>query len=221
LRPASPYGSAGRSRRGRDDQRRQYGRALLIKPTGARGSVILIPGGDGIMGIQSDGTFASLRGNQLVRSRASYASHGLAVLTVDRDTNLGAAVEYMRKIAQPVALVGTSRGTQRAASAIASGAKPNAVVLTAGFLDDVRQTLGSAAALPRTLVVHHRQDRCRVTPPSAVEPFKQWGGAKVTVAWIDGGPGGTPYCQARSFHGFQGLDGQLVGTVARFVSSAR
>ena len=143
------------------------------------------------------------------------------MLTVDRDAGLSAAVEYMRKIAQPVALVGTSRGTQRAASAIASGAKPNAVVLTAGFLDDVRQTVGSPGALPRTLVVHHRQDQCRVTPPSAIDPFRQWGGAKVTVAWFDGGPGGQPYCQARSFHGFQGLDGQVVTTVARFVLSAR
>ena len=198
----------------------EYGRALLIRG-GTRGSVVLIPGGDGIMGVRPDGTFSSLRGNQLVRSRAAYAGHGLSVLTVDRDANLAAAVEYMRKIAQPVALVGTSRGTQRAAAAIAAGAKPNAVVLTAGFLDDVRSTVGSPAALPRTLVVHHRQDQCRVTPPGAVEPFRQWGGAKVAVAWLDGGPGGTPYCQARSFHGFQGLDGQVVSTVARFVLSGR
>jgi len=58
-----------------------------------------------------------------------------------------------------------------------------------------------------------------VTPPSAVEPFKQWGGGRVTVVWMSGGPGGTPYCQARSFHGFQGLDGQVVATVARYAAS--
>lgn len=67
-------------------------------------------------------------------------------------------------------------------------------------------------------MVHHRNDQCRVTPPSAVEPFKQWGGGRVTVVWMSGGPGGTPYCQARSYHGFQGLDGQVVATVARYVA---
>jgi len=198
-----------------------YGSALLIKPAAPRGAVILVPGGDGIMAIQPNGTFNQLKGNQLVRSRAGYASSGLAVLTVDRDAGLSAAVEYMRKIAPNVTLVGTSRGTQRIASAIASGARPNAVVLTSGFLDDVRSTVGSPASLPRTLIVHHRNDQCRVTPPSAVEPFRQWGGAKVSVVWIDGGPGGTPYCQARSFHGFQGLDGQVVSAVARFALSGR
>jgi hypothetical protein len=194
------------------------GRALLDRPASPHGSVILIPGGDGVMNIAADGSFKGLRGNQLVRTRASYAAHGLAVLTVDRDVDLNAAITYMRKIASPVALVGTSRGTLRAAEAVAAGAKPDAVVLTSGFLDSVRQTIGSPARLPRTLVVHHRQDGCRFTPPGAVEPFRQWGGGKVSVTWLDGGPGGKPVCQARSFHGFQGLDGAVVATVSRFVA---
>jgi hypothetical protein len=198
-----------------------YGRALLIKPAAPRGSVILVPGGDGVMAIQPDGTFNRLKGNQLVRSRASYAGSGLAVLTVDRDANLGAAVDYMRKIAPSVTLVGTSRGTQRIASAVSSGVRPSAVVLTSGFLDDVRNTVGSPASLPRTLIVHHRKDQCRFTPPGAVEPFKQWGGGKVSVVWLDGGPGGEPVCEARSFHGFQGVDGQVVSAVARFALSGR
>ncbi len=94
-------------------------------------------------------------------------------------------------------------------------------MLISGFLDDVRQRLGSPAALPRTLVVHHRQDQCRLTPPSAVEQVRQWVGGKVTVVWMEGGPGGTPSCEARSFHGFQGLDGPVVNAVACFVLSGR
>lgn len=195
------------------------GRALLNKPANVRAVAILVPGGDGIMNIQPDGSFSGLRGNQLVRSRKTYLGHGVATLTVDRDANLGAAIAYARKLSPRVALVGTSRGSQRVARAIAGGAKPNAAVLTAGFLDDVRGTVGSPGRLPPTLVVHHRSDQCRRTPPSAVEPFKQWGGARVTVVWMTGGPGGTPYCRARSYHGFQGLDGQVVAIVARYVAS--
>jgi len=194
------------------------GRALLNKPGKVRAVAILVPGGDGVMNIQPDGSFSKLRGNQLVRSRKSYLGYGVATLTVDRDVNLGAAIAYARKLSPRVALVGTSRGTQRVAQAVAGGARPNSVVLTAGFLDDVRGSVGSPGRLPPTLVVHHRNDQCRVTPPSAVEPFKQWGGGRVTVVWMSGGPGGTPYCQARSYHGFQGLDGQVVATVARYVA---
>jgi hypothetical protein len=199
----------------------ELGRALLNKPASPRASVILVPGGDGVMSIKPDGSFSRLRGNQLVRSRAGYAAHGLAVLTIDRDVNIGAAVQYMRKVAAPVVVVGTSRGTLRAAHAIASGAKPSAVVLTSGFLDQIPGIVGSPGRLPKTLIVHHRKDQCRFTQPGFVEPFKQWGGAKVTVTWLDGGPGGTPFCQARSYHGFQGLDGQVVGAVSRFALSSR
>ena len=62
----------------------------------------------------------------------------------------------MRKIASPVVVVGTSRGTLRVPQSF--GAKPNGIVLTAGFLNEVRSQIGSAGALPRTLIVHHRND---------------------------------------------------------------
>jgi hypothetical protein len=196
-----------------------YGRALLNKPDAPRASVILLPGGNGIMGIEANGAFATLRGNQLVRTRQAYLRYDIATLTVDRDVDLAAAVAYMRKIAAPVVLVGTSRGTQRAASAVAAGVKPNAMVLTSGFLFSVQQTIGSPERMPRTLVVHHRNDQCRFTSPAAVEPFRQWGGSKVTVVWLEGGPGGEPVCKAYSYHGFKGIDGQVVATVAQFMQS--
>lgn len=198
-------------------------RALLETPPNAKASAIILPGGDGIMNINANGTFTALRGNQLVRSRHGYAARGIATLTVDRDVDIPAAVEYMRKVASPVYLVGTSRGTLRAAQALRQGAKPDGVVLTSGFYmvdaggPSVQRALGSPNLLPRTLVVHHRKDQCRLTSPEGVEPFKQWGGSKVSVVWLDGGPGGTPWCQARSYHGFQGLDGQVVATVSQFI----
>jgi len=62
--------------------------ALLNKPSAPRAAVVLIPGGDGVLGVRPDGTFASLRGNQLVRTRKAYARHGLATLTIDRPAAL-------------------------------------------------------------------------------------------------------------------------------------
>ena len=84
--------------------------------------------------------------------------------------------------------------------------------------DAVRAAIGSPAALPPTLIVHHRHDRCHVTPPGAVEPFKAWGGAKVRVVWMDGGVNAGHSCRANAYHGFNGLDGNVVATIARFVT---
>ena len=193
--------------------------ALLNKPSAPRAAVVLIPGGDGVLGVRSDGTFASLRGNQLVRTRKAYARHGIATLTVDRGVDVAAAVRFMRGHARTVAVAGTSRGTLRVPGALA--AKPDGIVLTAGFLDDVRSAIGSPAALPRTLIVHHRRDGCRYTPATAVEPFKAWGGAKVRVVWMDGGSNTGNPCRARAYHGFNGLDGNVVSAIARFAASAR
>jgi hypothetical protein len=193
--------------------------ALLNKPGSARAAVILIPGGDGVLNVQQDGTFTNLGGNQLVRTRKAYLAQGIATLTIDRGVDVAAAVNYMRGISRSVVVVATSRGSLRVAAALA--ARPNGIVLTAAFLDNVRSSVGSPAALPPTLIVHHRQDGCRHTPPGAVEPFKAWGGARVRVAWMDGGVNVGDPCQARAYHGFNGLDGKVVATVAQFAASLR
>jgi hypothetical protein len=197
------------------------GRALLDKPAGARAGIILVAGGDGNLAIGADGQITRLRGNQMIRTRGAYRAAGLAVLTVDLGVDLGAAVQYMRGIVKSVTLAGTSRGTLRIAQALAAGARPDAVVFTAGFMQQVQGILGSPGALPRTLVVHHREDGCRVTPPGAVEPFAQWGGGKVRIVWMTGGRDEGDPCQAGGHHGFSGLDGRVVGTVASFAKGGR
>jgi hypothetical protein len=125
----------------------------------------------------------------------------------------------------PVTLVGTSRGTQRAARGIAAGARPARLVLTSGFLsdasgasDNVVSIVGSPAALPPTLVVHHRKDGCRVTKPDGVAPFLAWAKAKARVTWLDGGTSVGDPCEARAHHGFNGIDGQVVSAVAGFAA---
>lgn len=57
--------------------------ALLNKPAAPRASVILIPGGDGHVGICPNGMFSRLKGNQLVCTRKAYLAHGVATLTID------------------------------------------------------------------------------------------------------------------------------------------
>jgi hypothetical protein len=198
-------------------------RAVLIKPKAPRASVILMPGGDGAIRAGDQGDVHGLTGNQLVRTRHAYAARGLAVLVVDAGTDLNGAVQYMAAIKRPVTVIATSRGTIRAAEGIARGARPDALVLTSGFLSaesgsgqNVMSILGSPASLPRTLVIHHRQDSCRATLPAGVEPFVKWSAGRARAVWVSGGISEGDPCEARAYHGFNGLDGQIVGIAGGF-----
>lgn len=197
--------------------------AVLLKPPQPKGGIVLLAGGDGRIGVGPGGAIAR-EGNQLVRTRAAYAARGFAVLVPDCCVDVAAAVQYMRSFGK-VTLVGTSRGTQRAARGIAAGARPDRLVLTSGFLsnasgdpDNVMNTLGSPSALPPTLVVHHRQDGCAKTLPAGVAPFLDWAKGKARVVWLAGGESKGNPCQARSYHGFNGIDGQVVSAAAGFAA---
>jgi hypothetical protein len=198
--------------------------AVLLRPAAPLASVILMPGGDGRIEVNPGGSFGHLKNNQLVRTREAYLAKGLAVLVVDADVNLAQAVDYMAKIKRPVTVIGTSRGTLRAAQGIAAGAKPDALVLSSGFLspasgkpnENVEAILGTPERLPKTLIIHHRHDECRFTQPAGVAPFIAWSGGKARVVWLDGGSAQGDPCRAKSHHGFLGLDDQVVALAAAF-----
>jgi hypothetical protein len=143
--------------------------------------------------------------------------------------DLGALVQAMRAIKAPVVLVATSRGTVSAGAALAhtSGpARPDAVVLTAAMLVPIgdRQpnfqvALGNdpaQAQLP-LLVVGHKKDRCRHTLASTIDRFTAWHGGRVDVVLLDGPAGTGDPCEARSAHGFAGIDDQVVATVTSWI----
>lgn len=192
--------------------------AVLLRPKAPHGSIILMPGGSGAIAAGANGEINALKFNQLVRTRHAYMARGFAVLVVDAGADLKNAVNYMAAIKRPVTVVATSRGTLRAAEGITRGARPDRLVLTSGFLtnesgsnQNVASTLGSPAALPPTLIIHHRQDGCRFTQPAGVESFVRWAGGRARVAWVEGGVANGDPCEAGSHHGFNGLDARVVG----------
>jgi hypothetical protein len=193
--------------------------AALLLPPHPRGALVLLAGGDGNIGVGPDGSIAR-GGNQLVRTRMAYAARGFAVLVPDCCVNVAAAVDFMGKYGK-VTLVGTSRGTQRAARGVAAGARPARLVLTSGFLSDASgdrdnaiAILGSPDALPPTLIIHHRHDECGKTAPEGVAPVLAGAGGRAR----DGGTSEGPPCEAFAHHGFNGIDGQVVGVVSGFAA---
>lgn len=199
-------------------------RVLLMRATSPQASLILMPGGEGVIGVTQDGRLSRAQGNSLVRMSEDFRKRGLSVMIVENMTDLHAAVDYMAAIKKPVIVAGTSRGTLRAAEGIAKGAKPDRLVLTSGFLtpesghrsQNVAAILGSADQLPPTLVVHHRQDGCRFTLPAGVDPFLKWAGGKARVTWLDGGKSEGDACQSFAYHGFHGIEQKMVAAIAGF-----
>jgi dienelactone hydrolase len=184
--------------------------AILHKPANARASAILVPGKGGIN-----------PADPLLRNRAALNTQGIATLTVPHGTVLGEAVQYMRKVKKPVALVGMSAGVSFAARGVGNGAKPDSLVLISGSLMapgklPAQDALKSPSVMPRTLVLHNGNDACDLTPVAAVEPFVKWSGGRASLVWIGGSGTGKDVCGPNSAHGFMGADGQVVSAIAGF-----
>lgn len=146
-------------------------------------------------------------------------------------TDLGVLVRHLRAIKAPVFVVGTSRGALSVAALVAreqGAARPDAFVITSGLLMDrgrnvpsVQTHIPTIASTPLSgLLVGHRQDACRFTPAADMPRFKSLLAASplVDVVYLDGGgpPRGEP-CEARHFHGFEGIDGEVVAVVTSWL----
>jgi len=229
-------------------------RFLLEAPAKAAGSVILLAGGHGNLDLAEDGRIGWGAGNQLVRTRSLYARAGYVTAAMDiasdhklpgsavagyrwseaHATDIGALVQYLRKVAPPVYLVGTSRAALSVANAavrLSGDARPDAIVVTAGMLMErtTRQpnVQRSVGALERvtvpTLLVHHERDECSYTPAADVEPFARLltQAPTVEVRMLRGGYSKGDPCEAWGHHGFAGIDGEVVMAVTGWLKSIR
>ncbi len=191
----------------------------------------------------------SLKGNFLIRSKEEFISRGLNVVLVDapsdkqgRDGMLGGfrnsarhvkdlegVIDFVkRRNGLPVWLVGTSRGTESAAFVTIHSRKPvNGMVLTSSV------TVSSRNGTPVTSyplekirvpvqIVFHENDGCWVTPPWGAKAIARAlrNAAKVEVKAFDGGdPAASGPCKAQSEHGFRGIEGRVVESIAAFIKA--
>ena len=111
-------------------------RSVLIKPNAPRASVILMAGGDGAIRAGDHGDIHGLHrqsaGPHTARLVCGSRASG-ACLSME-EADLSSAIQYMATIKRPVTVIATSLGTIRAAQGIARGARPDALVLTSGWL---------------------------------------------------------------------------------------
>jgi pimeloyl-ACP methyl ester carboxylesterase len=149
--------------------------------------------------------------------------------------DVGTVIAALREMAPvPVWLVGTSMGTVSAASAAArlgAGSRgPDGLVLTSTVTREGRERPESVGDVRLgdvrvpTLIVHHRQDACRATPyadmPSLLRDFKQ--APRRELVSFEGGdaPQSGP-CEARSAHGYVGLEAEVIAAIVRWIKASR
>ena len=221
-------------------------RVLVIKPENPVASVILFAGGNGLLNIAPDGRIGR-GGNLLVRTREQFARQNLMVAVVDAPSDrsdgpglqyfrqsdehaadIGHVIAFLRKeVKAPVWLVGTSRGTTSAANvAIRLQNKgPDGIVLTSTIVGNDPGRVPSmdigAVKVP-TLVVHHDNDQCRICLLSDVPPLMSGlttVAKKELITFKGGGPPKGPPCEAFHYHGFIGIEDEVVQRIAEWIKT--
>jgi dienelactone hydrolase len=223
-------------------------RFLLSSTPNARAAVVLFAGGHGGLQLNGAGGLGWGRNNFLVRSAALFASQGLTVAVIDAPSDrqsppylsgfrqsaehaadVRAVIAWLRNEAKvPVWLIGTSRGTQSVgavATALKGDGGPDGVVLTSTILSDPRgrpvpDMAVDALKIP-VLVVHHEQDGCRLCAfrdmPRLMNKLSS-APRKELVTFRGGENQGDP-CEAMAYHGFNGLEKDVVARIAAWVTA--
>ncbi|MGL5114392.1 MAG: hypothetical protein ACRC7G_06855 [Beijerinckiaceae bacterium] len=156
-------------------------------------------------------------------SRETFLSAGLTVEMTTSASGAASLVADFKARGMRVTLVGMSMGAGTAAQALRSGARPDGVVFAAGSLmpggpanNSVSEALGDPSLLPPTLVLHHRQDACRLTPPEAVPEFVRWSRGRAKASWVTGGGGDGFPCRPNTPHTFTGRERAAAGAIIQF-----
>ncbi len=143
--------------------------------------------------------------------------------------DLRAVMAWLRAQAPvPVWLVGTSRGTQSAAwvaTQLASmpGAGPDGLVLTSTILSDNKSRAVPTMALDElripVLVVHHQLDACPLCAysslPSLMGKLRQ--APRKQLLNFQGGKSEGDPCEAFAYHGYNGIEPEVVKAIADWV----
>lgn len=221
-------------------------RMLVLAPPEPKAALVLIPGGHGGLQMFPNGSMKWGEGNFLVRTRQLFAEQALLVAVIDAPSDrqaapflqgfrqkpehaadLKAVIAWLRESAKvPVWLVGTSRGTQSAgyvATELSGPEGPDGVVLSSTILTDDKGRPVPAMPLGRirvpVLVVHHEQDGCTHCAFSEIPALmgKLTSATRSQLLPFKGGNNQGDACEAMAYHGFNGLEKDVVQQTAAWI----
>jgi len=210
---------------------------LVEVPDKPRAAVVLFAGGNGGV-LFSGNELSSFRGNFLLRSRAEFLKQGFVVAIIGAPSDRSApgylddkfrvskehaddvlvVVSALRKqFGVPIWLIGTSRGTLSAASTgLRLGKGTDGVVLTSTMADVVDLPI-DRFEVP-VLMVHHEGDGCRETYyREAKRTASRIKAPRTELVAVSGGKSEGNPCQAMAYHGFNGIEAEVVATIATWM----
>lgn len=154
----------------------------------------------------------------LIRNNRAFQMAGFTTFVVSTPSEAARRTAEARR-GGPVYVVAMSKGVIRATAAMGSGMQVDAAVFVSGNYRRAIRNLATPAQLPRTLLIHHRQDGCRGTTPANVPTFLRWSRGKSSVAWFDntGAPGRGGPCGPLDAHGFYREDAAPVAAAIEFL----
>ena len=151
--------------------------------------------------------------------------------TPEHVADVRAVIAWMRATTQlPVWLIGTSRGTQSVAFAAtqlpnAAAGGPDGIVLTSTILVGANAQDRAVPQMPLAriavpvLVVHHVHDGCAQCPFADTARLMPsfTGTPRSELIALDGGSSTGDPCQARAYHGFNGIESDAVHRIAAWI----
>jgi len=219
--------------------------AVLTPDAPPHAVLIMFTGGTGVLEIAPNGTIGE-PGNFLVRTRDLWVARGFAVVIPDAPSNRPQGILGIRlsrayadaisrmvafahtQLQAPVWLVGTSQGTiagVAGATTLRHGEIAGLVLTSSitrsgpGTPETVFQVNLKTITVP-TLILSNTDDQCPVTPPADGQRLK---GAitqakPVDLEFVSGGsmPKSTP-CEAFSYHGYYGIEDQVVQRISDWI----
>jgi hypothetical protein len=154
-------------------------------------------------------------------------------MSANHAADIGAVAAYLKTQAQvPVWLVGTSMGTFSAARGAIGAKDVDGLILTstitrskpdwkiAGSHPNAVASMALQQVTVPTLILSHRKDGCDITPAADAPKLsaRLTKVKKVETILLDGGdPPLSEPCQAKSQHGYLGIERKAVETIAGFI----
>jgi len=224
-------------------------RFVYLAPEGPKASVILFAGGHGGLQISRTGSFRWGEGNFLVRTRQLFEKNGLSVAVVDAPSDrqtapflggfrqkpehvadIKAVIAWLKQQANvPVWLIGTSMGTLSAAfiaTQVGPGdGGPDGLVLTSSILSlDAGRPVPAMPLQKLTipvLVIHHEKDGCKLCAYSEIPRLmeKLSSTPKKELMTFKGGENRGDPCEALAYHGFNGLEKDVVVKISEWIQT--
>lgn len=221
-------------------------RMIVLSPLNPKAIVVLFAGGHGGLQISPQGDMGWGKGNFLVRTSQVFAQQGFITVVIDAPSDrqsvpflqgfrqtpdhvadVKAVISWLRENHKlPIWLVGTSRGTQSIAyvsTELLGTDTPDGIVLTSTILSDKKSTPVLAMPLEKikipVLVVHHEQDGCTHCAYLETSSLmsKLTNAPKKQLLTIQGGISKGDPCDAFAYHGFNGLENEVVEKITTWI----